>query len=227
MEFKKYSTILFDLDDTLLDFYIDQEIAFKAAIKIINEVYTEKLYNDYVIINNQMWKLLEEGKITVPELLVKRFEILFEKYNIKEEAVDFEKKLTLEFQKTGTTITGVKELLDNLKDKYELVIASNGPKSQQYNRLENSGIKKYFSKIFISEEVGYNKPDIRYFNKVLDELDNKDKAKIIIIGDSIVSDVKGGNEFGIDTCWYNKNSCENITGIKPTYEITNIKEIKI
>jgi len=222
---KKYKTILFDIDDTLFDFDADQEIAFKNAMKEIGHICTDKMYEDYNIINLGIWEKLNEGKIQLNELFIKRFEIFFDKYGIKQDEKEFNKILTKMFQKTGTPIKGVREVLESLKDKYELVITSNGPKEQQYDRLENADFSKYFSSIFISEEMGYNKPDKRYFEIVFENIENKEKSQILIIGDSISSDITGGKIAGIDTCWYNSKNKENITDIKPTYEIKRIEEL--
>lgn len=221
----KYKTILFDIDDTLFDFDKDQKIAFKEAIKAIGYNCTEKMYEDYNIINLDMWEKLNEGKITLEELFIKRFEIFFAEYGIEYNEYEFNKILTQMFPKTGTPIKGVKEVLEKLNGRYELVIASNGPKDQQYHRLENADFLKYFSKIFISEEIGYNKPDKKYFDIVFQNIDNKEKSKILIVGDSISSDIIGGKNSGIDTCWYNAEEKENKTTIKPNYEIKNWKEL--
>ena len=221
----KYKTILFDIDDTLFDFGKDQEIAFKEAMSIIGQQCTEKKYEDYNQINLGMWEKLNEGKIALEELFVKRFEIFFEKYAIKQDAKEFDKILTYAFQKTGTPIEGTKKVLEQLAGKYELAITSNGPKNQQYHRLDNAKFSKYFSNIFISEEVGFNKPDKRFFDIVFANIENKEKSKILIVGDSISSDIIGGKNIGIDTCWYNPKNKENKTDVEPNYTIKNFQEL--
>ena len=143
---KKYKTLLFDIDDTLFDFSIDQEIAFKKAMHNIGYECTDEMYNRYNDINLSMWKLLDEGKLSLQELFIKRFEVFFKEYNIKENPKKFNKELDYAFQETGTPIEGVEELLESLKDNYELAITSNGPKAQQYHRLRNANFDKYFSK---------------------------------------------------------------------------------
>ena len=224
---KKYKTLLFDIDDTLFDFSIDQEIAFKKAMHNIGYECTDEMYNRYNDINLSMWKLLDEGKISLQELFIKRFEVFFKEYNIKENPKKFNKELDYAFQETGTPIEGVEELLESLKDNYELAITSNSPKAQQYHRLRNANFDKYFSKIFISEELGYNKPDQKYFDIVFDNIENKDKSSIMIIGDSLTSDIIGGNNAGIDTCWYNAKKKENTTTARPTYEIKSYTELPL
>lgn len=225
MNQKKYKAILFDIDDTLLDFDIDQKTAFKEAVKEIGYVCTDKMYEDYNEINLSMWEELNQGKMTLEEVFVKRFKVFFNKYGMKYNELEFNKVLTDMFQKTGTPIKGVKGTLSKLVNKYELAVISNGPKDQQYHRLGNANISKYFSKFFISEEMGYNKPDKRYFDIVFKNIENKEKSKILIVGDSITSDIIGGKQVGVDTCLYNIRNKENKTNIKPEYEIKNFEEL--
>ncbi len=225
MSSKKYKTILFDIDDTLIDFKVDQKIAFMKAMNEIGEKCTEEMYEDYNDINLSLWEELNKGNIALEELFLKRFKIFFDKYGIKQDEAEFNNILNKMFQDTGTPIKGVRETLDKINNIYELVIVSNGPKDQQYHRLKNANFLKYFSKIFISEEMGYNKPDKKYFDIVFSNIKNKEKSQILIVGDSISSDIIGGKKVGIDTCWYNINNKENNTGIKPEYEIKNFEEL--
>lgn len=221
----EYKTILFDIDDTLLDFEKDQKIAFMEAMNVIDCKCTEEMYLDYNLINLEMWEMLNEGKVTLQELFIKRFELFFEKYGINQDEREFNEILTKAFQRTGTPIKGSKSALEQLKDECELVITSNGPKEQQYYRLENAGFSKYFSKIFISEELGCNKPNKEYFDIVFQNINNKEKSSILIVGDSISSDIIGGKNFGIDTCWYNARNKQNKTNIEPNYEIKDFIEL--
>lgn len=225
MNCKKYKTILFDIDDTLIDFKVDQKIAFMKAMNEIGKICTEEMYEDYNDINLGLWEELNKGNISLEELFVKRFKIFFDKYKIKQNEEEFNNILTKMFQETGTPIKGVVETLNKISNVYELVVVSNGPKDQQYHRLKNANFLKYFSKIFISEEMGYNKPDKKYFDIVFNNIKNKEKSQILIVGDSISSDIIGGKKVGIDTCWYNINNKENNTGIKPEYEIKNFEEL--
>lgn len=220
-----YKTILFDIDDTLFDFDIDQKIAFIEAMNVIGYKCTEEMYFNYNLINLEMWEMLNEGKITLQELFIKRFELFFRKYGIKQNEKEFNEILTKLFQKTGTPIKGTKKVLEHLKDEYELVITSNGPKEQQYHRLENAGFSKYFSKVFISEELGCNKPNKEYFDIVFQNINNKEKSSILIVGDSISSDIIGGKNSGIDTCWYNAKNKQNKTNVEPNYEIKDFIEL--
>ena len=209
----------------ILDIISEEKMNNQKKYKTIGYVCTDKMYEDYNKINLSMWEELNLGKMTLNEVFVNRFSVFFKKYGIKYDELEFNKILTDMFQKTGTLIKGVKETLDKLVNNYELAVISNGPKDQQYHRLKNADISKYFSKFFISEEIGYNKPDKRFFDIVFKNIDNKEKSKILIVGDSITSDIIGGKQVGVDTCLYNIRNKENKTNIKPEYEIENFEEL--
>lgn len=222
---KKYNTILFDIDDTLFDFGKDQEIAFKKAMKELGHICSHEMYQNYDKINRTMWDLLAKGEIKLEELYLKRFEQFFKQYGIKEEPQKLNQLLDKTFQLTGTPIEGATQVLQEVHGKYELAITSNGPKMQQYHRLKNAGYGKYFTKVFISEEIGFHKPEKEFFDIVFENIKTKDKSQILIVGDSLVSDIKGGKEAGIDTCWFH-SSCQEIkTEIIPTYEITKLEQV--
>ena len=221
----KYKVILFDVDNTLIDFDIDQKKAYFSAMKEVNINCTDEMYNDYYEVNRGLWHKFDDGKIKLSELFIKRHEIFFEKYNINIDANKFEEILNIEFQKTGTLIKGVKEILDILKKNYILIIITNGKQEQQYKRLENAYLLDYFFKIFISEEIGYSKPDIKFFDIVLESIPNIEKQEILIVGDSISSDILGGINAGIDTCWYNAKKKVKRLNINPTYVISNMDSL--
>lgn len=220
-----YEIILFDLDNTLFDFDIDQKKAYYGAIDSIGYILDDRMYKKYCEINEFMWHMLNDGMMGLEEVFVRRHERFFDIYGIDYSPKDFDNLLTLHFQKTGTTIKGVIELLEKLKYYYVLVVASNGPKDQQYHRLKNSGLMDYFEKIFISEEVGYNKPELEFYQNIFDSMNVYDKSKYLMVGDSISSDILGGINAGIDTCWYNPKRKSKRLRISPTYEIQNISKV--
>lgn len=122
-------------------------------------------------------------------------------------------------------ITDEKHRYYNYKD-YRLAIVTNGLKDVQNNRIRKSTIAKYFEDIVISEEVELSKPDPKIFELSLNNIKHTDKNKVLIVGDSLTSDIQGGINFGVDTCWFNPNKVSNETGIKPTYEISNLMKLK-
>ena len=130
-----------------------------------------------------------------------------------------------DFKNQETQCHGVNELLEQLHGNYELVVASNGPVAEQKPRLDNAGLSRYFSRFFISEAMGVNKPDKKFFDIIFENIENKDKSSILIIGDDLTSDVQGAINAGIDSCWFNKKGKENSLGIKPTFTIRSFDEL--
>lgn len=223
---RKYNLLLFDLDGTLMDYSVDQKFAVKYAFEKMGYEYTEDILEQYKKIDDMVWKKLEKGEIkTIAELYQERCKILFEIYDINEAIDKFNHLLDEGFYENGTLFKGVENVLKRLSEEYKLAIVTNGPKKQQHIRLENAKVLQYFSYVFTSEEVGYNKPNIKFFDYVFEKLEEKDKSKMLIIGDSLTSDIQGGRNAGLDTCWYNMNCKKNNTIIKSNYEINKIEKI--
>ena len=223
---KKYELLLFDLDGTLIDFSVDQKLAFKYAYEKMGYKYTDDVLEQYKKINNIVWNKLEKGEIkTVADLFEERCKMFFEIYDINERTDKFNNLLDKGMQKSGTAFKEVHNILKKLSEMYKLAIITNGPKSQQYSRLKNAKISQYFSYVFVSEEIGYNKPNIKFFEYMFETLKEKDKTKMLVIGDSLTSDIQGGINAGLDTCWCNLKYKDNKTLIKPNYEINKLEEL--
>lgn len=162
---KKYDLLLFDLDDTLIDFSVDQKLALKYAFEEMGYEYTDNILEQYKKINDIVWGKLERGEIkTVSDVYEERCQMLFKIYNINEKTDKFNGLLDKGFRENGTPFEGVGNILKKLRERYKLAIITNGPKSQQYTRLNNANLSQYFSYFFISEEIGYNKPNIKFLN---------------------------------------------------------------
>jgi 2-haloacid dehalogenase len=116
-------------------------------------------------------------------------------------------------------IDGAVELLNSLQSKYQLYIITNGVSKTQYKRLHDAKLDQYFKKIFVSEDIGYQKPMKEYFEAIIQRIPNFDFKTTLIIGDSLTADILGGSQMNIDTCWFNPGMKENDTDIKPAYEI--------
>lgn len=223
----KYKLILFDVDDTLMDFEITQKLAFKFAIESIGIIYTDEILKTYKELNEKIWKELEAQKIkTVADLFIERCKRLFKALNIEGDIKTFNTNLSKGFVDNIIPVEGMEETLRELAKHYKLGVITNGPTDQQHDKLKNSGISKYFSYVFVSQEVGYNKPDTRFFDYVFEHIEEKDKSKILVVGDSLTSDIKGGIDSGLDTCWFNMRNRKNNTNLKPNYEIKTLLELK-
>ncbi|HAG43502.1 MAG TPA: noncanonical pyrimidine nucleotidase, YjjG family [Clostridium sp.] len=223
----KYEIIIFDADDTLFDFRKSERDAFKNAMVEFNIEYDEnyhlKIYSD---INTAIWKEFEDGLITQKELKVERFKRLSDKLNIDFDEVKFAKSYMKHLSFASFLYDNSMDLIESLHKNYRLSIITNGLTEVQDNRIRKSAIAKYFENIVISEEVQVSKPDPKIFELTLNNMKYTDKSKILMVGDSLTSDIQGGINFGIDTCWFNPDKITNKAGMKPNYEISNLMDLK-
>lgn len=219
--------ILWDVDGTLLDFKKAESAAIKKCFEILNlGECTDEMIQRYSEINRKYWEKLERGEITKPEVLVNRFVDFFEKENIQTDcAAEFNK----EYQKwLGETICFCDdsyELLKSLKDRVKQYAVTNGTKIAQDRKLKKSGLIDIFDGVFISEVVGTEKPGIEFFKHVWEKIGTYGKEEIMIVGDSLTSDMQGGNNAGIICCWYNPKGMKNDTNLVIDYEIDNLQKI--
>ena len=232
-----YKLVLIDLDDTLFDYPKTEEVAFRNTFEELGffmkselsnekkeEIY-EKIKDRYKDVNLQLWKDLEKGTVDKDRLKVVRFEKIIEEFDLK---YDPYKMSELYLKKLGEGIFPfevTEKLCEYLHSKYKVGIVTNGIKEVQHSRIENSKIAKYIDKIIISDEVGVNKPDKRIFEYAMNYFEITDKSEVIMIGDSLGADIKGGQNAGIDTCWVNLRNNVNDTGIVPKYEVRKLEEL--
>ena len=200
----KYKFLLFDADGTLLDFKKSEAEAVRevfAAHGISGDDETVALYSE---INDGLWKKLERREIEKSVLLYKRFELFLETIgrcdvDAKLMASEYMQALSTK----GYILDGAKEMCEQLYGKTKMYIVTNGVEFIQKGRYARCGIDKYFDAVFISDAIGIEKPSVKYFEYVSSHIDGFEADKAIIIGDSLTSDMQGGINFGIDTCWYN------------------------
>lgn len=214
--------VFLDLDDTILDFHKAEQVALTNTLIHFGVEPTQNVLDLYHRINKAQWERLERGELTRNEVKVERYRILYSTLGIdlspKDTTAYYESQLAIGHY----FIDGAESLLEQLDGKYSLYIASNGAKKVQSSRLLSAGIEKYFDSIFISENLGYNKPDKRFFEKCFKEISDFDKSKAVIIGDSLTSDIKGGKNAEIKTIWFNPTETANKTDIKPDFEIYDL-----
>lgn len=218
----KYTTILFDSDDTLLDFKASEKEAIYRAFQIAGLPFDEDIRAVYSEINHGLWKALERGEVTTDRLLVLRFERLFERHGYGYDPKAMNDLYFRCLSETAFTMDGAVGMLEYLHGKYELDIVTNGVGYIQTARLANADIRKYINKLFISGEIGASKPAKEFFDHVLDNIDEKDKSKILVIGDSLTSDIKGACLAGLDSVYIGSSVGE----YAPTYTVSHISELK-
>ncbi|WP_432360418.1 YjjG family noncanonical pyrimidine nucleotidase [Sporosarcina sp. UB5] len=220
----KYDLFLFDLDDTLMDFKKSEINAFSHSFESNGYPNGLRDYREsYRAISSVLWNDLEHGRITTEALKTERFKRLFELHNLDLEAEKFGQTYLEYLGKEVHLIDGVTEMLSSLGSS-RLAIVTNGFTDVQLSRINRSILKDTFEAIITSEEAGSQKPHTDIFEYVFSRLGVTDKSRVLMIGDSLSSDILGGNNFGIDTCWYNPQRNENKSAAEPTYEIHSWNE---
>lgn len=222
---KKYEFLLFDADNTLLDFDENERVSLLDTFEHFGLPCTEEVLGLYHEINIMYWEMLSRKEIERDALLIKRFETLFERVGIKADPVATENHYRTNLGNGCQIMAGAMEVLKELKKDYKLYVITNGVAKTQHNRLEKSGLAELMEDIFISDEIGYNKPDKEFFEYVESHIPCFEHEKALVIGDSLFSDIRGGVEFGLDTCYLNIYHKQNTSEIIPTYEIQDIVEL--
>lgn len=220
----KYKWLLFDADGTLLDYEQSEKHALEQAFKLVGLEMQTQYLEKYQKINAFLWSELEEGKITSKKLRVKRFELLLDELKLKYDTKAFSNNYLEALGQTGFLINGARTLLEKLHGDVKMAIITNGIKETQQNRFRKAGLNKYFEEVIISEEAGIAKPDKGFFDYTMDKIDFHNKKELLIIGDSLSSDILGGKLSGIDTCWFNPKGKENKTDIKASFVIRALDE---
>lgn len=220
-------TILWDIDGTLLSFKKAEHAAIQSCFEIFGlGPCTEEMIQRYSVLNHGYWKRLERGEITKPRLLVERFEEFFKNEGV---VCGDPAGFNAEYQvRLGDTICFNDEgydLVKELKGKVLQYAVTNGTKVAQDRKLSRSGLDKLFDGIFISDVVGHEKPAIEFFDHVFARIPTCEKQEILIVGDSLTSDMQGGMNAGIPTVWYNPDAAPNTTGVAVDYEIRDLREI--
>ena len=222
---KEYKTLLLDADGTLFDFDACEREALRLAFQKYGYPLDDEIRMQYEKINKALWKRYELGEVDRNTVIYTRFGELFRQIGIEDDGIIFEDDYQELLGMQHFFIEEAPELLEYLHGKYDLYIVTNGVTATQYRRLRESGVDRYMRKIFVSEETGYQKPRKEYFDYCFQRIDNLDLSKTLIIGDSLSSDILGGNNAGIDTCWYNPDALTNHSEARVDYEIRNLKEL--
>lgn len=218
--------LFLDLDDTILDFHKAEHIALSKTLRYFGLEPTQEVIERYSAINRAHWERLERKELTREQVLVGRFATLFQEKNILSDAEAVARKYEDFLSQGHYFLPGAEEALRQLAKKYKLYLASNGTAKVQAGRLASSGIRKYFAEIFISQEIGADKPDKTYFDRCAEKIPGYDPNKALIVGDSLTSDIQGGINAGMKTVWVNPKHIPHPEHIVPDYEIEALSQLE-
>lgn len=225
---KKYTTLLFDVDNTLLDFDTDEKNALKKTLSEIGAPDSPEILRRYSEINAGLWRDFEKALVTKEELKNTRFRCLFEEigFSCPVSSKEINDRYLDHLGEGGKTIPGAKETVKALFEQgYKIYIVTNGVEHTQKSRLKRSGLDQYITDSFVSEKIGIQKPFKAYFDFVFDNIEEKDRTKLLLIGDSLGSDIKGALDSGIDCVWLNPGKKKNTVCGDPTVEISDIRQL--
>ena len=223
----RFDILLWDVDGTLLDFIAAE----KAAVQTLFREFglgecTDERVERYSRINKEYWERLERGELSKPEILVRRFADFFASEGLDaSKAPEFNEQYQVRLGDTVVFCDDSYELLSSLRGRVKQYAVSNGTVVAQTRKLRRSGFDRLLDGVFLSEELGYEKPATEFFDQVFAAIGEPDRERMLIVGDSLTSDITGGNRAGIRTCWYNPKGEPNLTAAHADYEIRDLHGI--
>lgn len=221
----KYKWMMFDADGTLFDYDKAEIVALKSTYDEMGLPYEIAHAQVYRRINGDMWLDFEKGKISQRRLRTKRFELLFDAAQIECDTEEFSRRYVANLARGTYLVDGAESVVSSLYGRVGLLLITNGLSEVQRPRFAQSAVGQYFSTVVISEEVGVAKPDPRIFDIAFEKMGHPSKADVLIVGDSLTSDIKGGNRYGIDTCWFNPGRRLLDPELEVRYEIGELAEL--
>ena len=221
----RYKTLLFDADNTLFDFSRAEREALCDTMRAADIDPTEERIATYIEINDRLWKQLERGEIEKNALREERFRQFCEVCGFAADVPLMAQNYVEFLSQKAHLIKGADEVCRRLAEKYRLYIVTNGIKFVQERRFAACAIKDYFEGVFISEEVGFEKPHRGYFEEIARKIPDFERESTLLIGDSLSSDIKGGADYGLDTCWFNPQGKAAPVGLSITYQIAALREL--
>ena len=217
----RYNWVLFDADETLFSF--NSYLGLTAMLKRYGIDFTREDYDAFQAVNKLLWVAYQNNEITAEDIQMRRFAKLAEQTGVHQ--IQLNQELMAEMAKVSKPLDGVMEMLETLYPEVKMGIITNGFTELQQQRLQNTQTEKFFEIVVVSEQIGVAKPDRKVFDYAFSQMDKLDKTKILMVGDTLASDILGGYNSGIDTCWFNHANLVNDTKIQPTYEIKDIREL--
>ncbi|KRG09910.1 YjjG family noncanonical pyrimidine nucleotidase [Staphylococcus sp. NAM3COL9] len=224
----KSKSLLIDFDDTIVDFHDAESHAFFKMAGRYKMIANHEDLKTFMKVNQAHWEAFQINKLTKEEVLSKRFEVYFDLHEMIVDGKEADHIFRDELAKAPIKFfPHTVETLKHLKQNHDLYIVTNGVLETQTRRIEKAKFGQLFKGVFVSEQTGYQKPMPEFFDYVFKEIGEDKRDNAIIIGDSMTSDILGGKNAQIDTCWFNPRNKMNETDIKPDYTITSLNELLI
>lgn len=220
----RYKHLFFDFDNTLIDFSAAEKVALPAIFEEYGVPFTDEVAEFYKILNGKLWKDLEKGLVTKEELFSRRFGETMEHFGKKIDGRKMDEEYRDKLSDTIVYMDGAEEVIEQLSKHFKIYIATNGMVKTQRQRLAATSFESYITRMFVSEETNYQKPQKQFFEYIWNNL-NIEPSECLMIGDSYSADMMGGYYAGIDTCWYNPNMKEIQGDHEPTYTISSLYQL--
>jgi len=221
----KIEFLFLDLDDTILDFKRAERVAIGRTVRNFGVEPTEEILQLYHRINKWHWEQLELGNLTRAQVLENRFGVLFEKLGRDVDTIACARAYEKNLSQGHWFLPGAEEAVERLSKKYRLFLASNGTASVQKGRMTSANLYRFFEQVFVSQEIGHNKPAKEYFDGCFARIPGFDRSRAMMVGDSLTSDIKGGINAGIRTVWVNPEH-KDCGDIRPDYEIESLSRLE-
>ena len=222
---KKYTTLLLDADDTIFDFHAAERIAFFSVMEEMGIAADDGMHAVYSKINEAHWKALERGEMTREQVLVGRYARFAEQFGLQTDPVELNRRYLQNLSRQTILFDDSVEAMRQLSLDYRIYIVTNGNAMVQRGRFSKSPVMQYVEDYFISGEIGYEKPDIRYFEAVFEKIPRFDPATALVAGDSATSDLQGAINAGLDSCYVDRRCKPLPHGISPTYRVGSLAEL--
>lgn len=223
---KQFDVILLDVDGTLLDFKRSEAEGIRKVLVHFGLEPKKELVGRYQEINQAAWEAFERGEVTKDILVTRRFTDFFGELGMSVDGQEAENFYRSCLDESAFLIEGALELCVYLKERYDLYIVTNGTSTTQYKRLALSGIDQYVKDIFVSEDAGSQKPQKEYFDYCFARIPGAEPFRMLLIGDSLTSDIRGGYQAGCKTCWYNPEKLARPSDLPIDYEVSSLDQIK-
>lgn len=220
-----YKLLIFDADHTLWDFDKAERNAINRIFSNLSVPFEESFLEIYRNINFTLWKKFEQNEISQKKIKTERFRLFLKEIGITADCEKISHDFLIYLSEGHDLLKGAYELIIDLKSRYKLALLTNGISIVQHPRYNNSILYGSFDAFVVSGDLGINKPDKAIFEYTLDKCEINDKSSVLMIGDSLTSDMQGGINAGVDTCWYNPEGKINHSHVKPNYEIKKLHEL--